>query len=243
MGHEQRRHTTVPKQREGHPADLLAESCVQPRERFVEKHHPRPAGQGPGESDSLLLPPAEGVGHRLAEAGHADLFEKRRDRPGRVRDTGLDAEGDVAPDIQVRKQGVVLKHEADSPLLRLDVDRFRRDDRSTDPDATLLQPFETRDQAQQRRLPAPRGADQGVHLPRRDFERRIGHRGQPRVAVADALDSESAVVVHDVDAFSVVDPGRARCIKRESSSTGTSPMRMIASAPVEASVSRSSEAR
>src|SRR5690606_41754238 len=73
----------------------------------------RPVKNGSGESNTLLLPPRELLGHTLAIASEANDFERGFRLPVPVslgNAAHLQREGDVVDHTEVRKKSVVLKN-------------------------------------------------------------------------------------------------------------------------------------
>jgi hypothetical protein len=91
----------------------------------------------------------------------------------------LHAEGDVVGHAQVRKQRVVLEHHADAPRLgrHLHAAGGVAEDLVFDAHTPAGQRLETGHRAQQRRLAAPRWADQHADLPGRQAQRHRSDRG------------------------------------------------------------------
>jgi hypothetical protein len=108
---------------------------------------------------------------RLAvlEAGQADQLEHRA-RPARALGLPeaalLEAVGDVVAHAQVREERVGLEHRVDVAL----VGGQPGDVVPADPHLAFVGPLEARDQAQRRRLPAPRRPEEREELARPDLE-------------------------------------------------------------------------
>src|SRR5439155_12526939 len=80
--------------------------------------------------------------------------------------------GDVFKDVQMRPDGVGLKHHADVALVRRDGDaaRGREDQIVADKNLSFVRLLQTSHGAQGRRLAAATGSEQGIELPRLHFE-------------------------------------------------------------------------
>ena len=139
---------------------------IERRERLVEEQHARFAGERPREADPLALAAGEGCRSRLGQMLDAQAPEQLRHTLPTA------AEGNVALDVQVRKEGVVLEHETDGAPLRWHVPPRRRvePDVGADGDPAGVGPEETSHRTQHGRLAGPRGADERDRLPS-DLER------------------------------------------------------------------------
>src|SRR5688572_22962013 len=83
----------------------------------------------------------------------------------------------------MRPQGQVLEHEAESPFMRRDQIPARTGDRTAiEADLALVGSLESRDQPQDRRLPAAAGAEDDDAFTGHDIERQIIHCGNRAVA-------------------------------------------------------------
>ncbi len=151
------------------PADVGVEGA----EGLVEQQNPRFDGERAGQRPALALAAGQLRGHPVAEAlelhqgqqrGHA-LADGRPRRPvAAAADT--QTEGDVLEDAHVAEEGVVLEDEADPPRARL----LPRHVLAADPDAARVGPGQSRQQAQQGRLPAAGGTQPRQQLAGRDIE-------------------------------------------------------------------------
>ena len=164
------------------PGDL-----VHRREGLVEQQHPRLAGQCPGQRHALAL--------ATGELGRVAPGQPLQAHPGEPRLAATPPLGhrqvvqrhhDVAQRRQVRKQGVVLEHQAQAAALG----RQRQAPAGIEPqrlaagDASGGRPVEPGDAAQQGGLAAAGGAHQGQQLAGLAAElRRQGDR--PRLVQAD----------------------------------------------------------
>ena len=101
--------------------EALPELQVERAQRLVEEEDGRLVDEGTRERDPLLLATGELVCPALLVAGEVDLLE---DLAGPSPDlaavdaTALEAEGDVAGDVEVREQGVALEDHVDRALVR-----------------------------------------------------------------------------------------------------------------------------
>jgi hypothetical protein len=175
----------------------LTQRRVEVRQRLVEQQHARLRREGAGERHALLLPAGDLADPPALEARQVHAGECRRDarRDLRLRQPArLEAEGDVLPHREVREKGVVLEDHAEVALRR----RQALDRLGTDPDRAAIGGLETGDDAQQRRLAAPRRSQEGQHLAARHGE---------RDAVEDGLVAE---LLADVGQDQVGPGGRSR---------------------------------
>ena len=126
-------------------------------ERLVHQEHGRFADDGPAQSDSLSLAPAQL--HRLSAQERLDLkkasgaihplIDLALGHPGI-----LQRERDVPVHRHVRIEGIALKHHRDVPLLRIQVIHQT----ISDVDFSPVDVLEARDAAEGRRLATPRGS-------------------------------------------------------------------------------------
>ena len=147
----------------------LAQVPVERAERFVEQENVRLDRQGAGQGDALLLAARKRRHGAIPERPHLHEIERprdlRRDRvPGQA--PALQAEADVARDRQMREQRVVLEDDADVALMR----RRARHVDARDRHLALVGRRQARDQPQQGRLAASRGAEQRHQGARRHGE-------------------------------------------------------------------------
>ena len=150
--------------------EAVVELAVETGQRLVEEQSPRRRGERPGEGDPLRLTAAQ-LGDRPGSvAGEADDGEHLGDprvAGGPVEALHPQPEGDVAGDVAVWEQLLVLEHHADPAAMRRhagDVDPVETDRARGDRD-------EAGDGAQQRALAAARRAEQGDDLAVGDGER------------------------------------------------------------------------
>lgn len=92
------------------------ERTVELAERFVEHQQPWPWRESAGEGDPLLLTAGEGGDGPLPGAREADQFQQLLDATalfGLRYAVHAQPEGDVARDVALREELVVLEHQAD----------------------------------------------------------------------------------------------------------------------------------
>ena len=165
----------------------LAQVHVEVGKRFVEQQQARARRQRTRQGHALLLAAREFVrvaclhaveAHELEHLGHA-FFAFVAGKLG-------DAKADVARDVQVGEERVVLEHHADAPLFGRHVvlpvaHRF-----ALQGDAAAAGPFQPRHGAQQRGLATARRADQHTDVAGTKAERHTVHRGRLLAGVAHA---------------------------------------------------------
>jgi hypothetical protein len=172
-----------------------AQLGIQIRKRLVEEESDRIANQGAAESDALALPAGQLAG--LARQQLPDAEQMRH-----LTDAGLDlapavaadahAKREIAFDRHVREQGVVLEHEGEVAIARIDL----VDPPGADIEIAGGDRLETRDHAQGGRLAAARRAEQDHELAVLDLEVERIHGGDPAgVDLGDALEPD---VVHRI---------------------------------------------
>ena len=138
------------------------ESGVERREWFVEQHEPRARRERPGERDALLLTTGQLVRVALAETFEPHEFQHLVD-PSRAAFRTRQTERDVPGNREVREQVAFLGNETNpAPLGRHEALR-RVDELAVDRDGAGIRSFEPGHQAQERRFPAPRLAEQRDH--------------------------------------------------------------------------------
>src|SRR3954470_6634352 len=131
MSHEKNRETAFARMIEGEAAKILAQSSVQLAERLVEEKRSRGREQGPHQGDARLLPARKSCRVAAREAIETSIGQGLIDlsaasRAGRIGDS--QTKGQVLADREMRKQEIVLKQDADAPLLRPQLrDRFAPD--------------------------------------------------------------------------------------------------------------------
>ena len=158
---------------------LLAQLQVERAERLVEQQHRGPVDERPRERDALALAAGElvrarglapGQPHQLERLGDARADLVRRDL------AALEAERDVALDVEVLEQRVALEHRVDVALER----RHLLDRLAVEEDLALGRLLEARDHPQRRRLAAPRRPEQREELAALDREVEVVDRGRRR---------------------------------------------------------------
>ena len=159
----------------------LAQLGVQRAERLVEQQHRRPAHQGPGQRDALLLAAGELGG---VPAGELGSRTRSSASPARVRRSALLTPGrqrspycHVLRHGQVREQRVALEDRVD----RTPVGRRAGEIAAVEQDASLGRGFEAADHLERRRLAAAGRPEQREELA----------RGDPQV---DAVDGDRGAV-------------------------------------------------
>src|SRR3954449_10392797 len=135
---------------------ILAHLCIERTERFVEKQDARLDGERPGERDTLPLSAGE-LG-RVAACDPSELHEVEQ-RLDTLLDVRLarpdpawtrpETEGDILENCHVPEQRIVLEYEADMTLADGAAQRVL----AVESHLSAVRPFETGDNAQQRRLP------------------------------------------------------------------------------------------
>ena len=142
---------------------VLPQRGIEVGERLVEQQHAGARRQRPREGDALLLAARNLGDPAVLEAGQAGELEHLGDAASgflpapALRDQ---SEGHVLSGRHVRKERVMLEDHAETPLLG----RKRRDVFALDEDAPRVGRLETGDEAQDGRLAAARGPEQGHDL-------------------------------------------------------------------------------
>ena len=170
---------------------LVAKLRVERRHRLVEQQELRLEHERARERHALLL-----AAGQLGDGAPGEAFEAHE--PERLRDLAFDLgcgqpahlqpEGDVARDVPVREERVVLEDGVDRALVR-------RDGRSVPPrdrERAGVRPLEARHEPQQRRLAAARGPEQRDELARRHLQCDVADGGVAAIALGDAPDRERA---------------------------------------------------
>jgi len=134
-----------------------AQFAVEGGQRFVEQEDGGAVDEGAGEGDALLLTARQLPDPAAVQAFEAHQFEGLVDAAGdfrlaRARRTLLQAIADIAGDIEVREQRVVLKHHVHGTAVGGDAD----DRTAADFDVAFARLLEACDQPQGRGLAAPR---------------------------------------------------------------------------------------
>ena len=163
--------------------------AVERAERLVQEQRGRLGREGTGERDALLLASGQRLNGAVAGVGEADELEQLLDPPLDLAPrTPLHSEPkrDVAGDIAVREEHVVLEHEADMTQ----VGREAAEVALVEHHPTARRGLETGYDAQERRLAAAARAEQRQRLARSDLDRRVGKRRRSHERDRDALDAE-----------------------------------------------------
>ena len=162
MGHEQRGHPGGEQDRADLLAHLRAQARVEAAEGLVEQHELGRGGQGARERDALLLAAGQLAGHPRPEALQADELEQL----GHPRAVPAAAQpvGDVARNVEVGEQRVVLEDHPHPPALRRQECPVGGQQPPAHVDRAGVGALEARDQAQHRRLAAAAGPEQRAHL-------------------------------------------------------------------------------
>ena len=134
MGDQQARGLLSPQQLGDLHAQGAAQLGVEGRERFVEEHEVGARSERPGECHPLRLTAGELRRGPVDERRQPDHGREVGDAPGPL--TPGQAESDVLPDGQMRKQGGVLRNPADAALLRRQLQLRRGEQPITDPDGS-----------------------------------------------------------------------------------------------------------
>ncbi len=156
-------------------ADDAARVRIERRERFVEQQYGRIASERAREGDALALATGEIAGTSTGKVGDPEALQEL------VHPLAA-AEGDVAADVEVREERVLLEDEPDGAPLGWQVDRGVavepgcRSERNPPP----LRPQQPGDRAQHARLPRARRSDERERLPP-ELERYREAEGAERV--------------------------------------------------------------
>ena len=161
---------------------------------LVEEQHLGLDDDGPGQRDALLLAPGDLVRELVLVTPQAHQLEHLRHPPLDVvpgHPLHLQPVGDVLEHRQVRKQGVVLEHEADVAT----VGHQGRDVLPGDAYGPLVGLLEAGDDTQGGGLAAPGGPEQGEKLPGLYLQAHPIHGGDPafdpvQEALANALQAD-----------------------------------------------------
>ena len=199
----------------------IVQLAVEPGERLVEEQGARGGGERAGQGHALRLAAAEVGDVAAAEAAQADQLEHRLDPPLPVRDghpLHLQPEADVRRDVAVREELFVLEHHPDaaavggqaSDVSPVQVDRARRGH------------DEAGDDAQERRLAAAGGAEQGDDLGVADGQRSVAEDGRAVERDRDVTNFEHGRVRGSAEGGR---RGRGGARSRSSRRRGSSPAR------------------
>mmetsp|Transcript_23679 Transcript_23679/g.42234 ORF Transcript_23679/g.42234 Transcript_23679/m.42234 type:complete len:364 (+) Transcript_23679:741-1832(+) len=151
-------------------ADAVAQAVVETRKRLIHQHDPRTRGQGPGQRHTLLFPPRQLMRVHVDETAHMDPLQHLFD-PGTARILGArQPVGHIACNAQMRKQGKVLKHQANLAPFRRDTIHRVADQGAIDVNLARILHFDTCNHAQRGGLAAARRADKDAELAVLDFQ-------------------------------------------------------------------------
>jgi len=172
----------------------LAHLHVQIRERFVQQQQLGARRQRPGQRDALLLTAGQLMRVALARGGQSDHLEQFADPIRTLRGRQCaQAEGDVAGDRKVGKQGVVLEHHADLTLLGRGLLAWPGDLHPVEQDRSASDRFEPGDATKHRRLAAAARTQQTANLPALQRERQAVEHAELAVAVADLIEAQNGI--------------------------------------------------
>ena len=134
--------------------------CIECRKRLVEQQHGRVAREGACQSNPLALPAREIAGARVRKVRDPEALEQ-------LVHSRSTAEGDVAADVEVRKERVLLKDEPDRTALRRQIDARGGVEPGVraERDSAAIRPEQPGDRAQHAGLPSSRRSDERERLP------------------------------------------------------------------------------
>ena len=174
---------------------LFAQSLVQCAQGLVQQQHLGLLDQRPRERDPLPLPSGELIGASFSESFQLDEREGARDHLvelclGKL----LPAQtvGQVLPHVQMRKDGVALKHHVHRPAIR----RHRRHRLSVDEHFSFRRRLESREYAQQSRLATPRGSEEREELSFVHFDVDVSKRRYSSETLGDVANLDEAPFSH-----------------------------------------------
>ena len=200
MGDKYRRRALLVVQASQPRAQLGADDRIQRAERLVEQQDLGCHRQRPGERHALALAARELGRALVGPLGQAD---ERQQLVDALAGLGLGAladrqpEGDVVADGHVGERRVVLKDEADPPLLRADV----ADVVAVDADRPAIGDLESGDDPQKRGLARSGGAEQRGQRALGHLQRDVLKSGEVAEPLGDGVD---------------VDPHWVPCLRGES---------------------------
>jgi len=200
-------------------ADTGAQGGVEVGEGFVEQDDRRIGGEGPGDRDPLLLAARELVGAPSALGGEADQVEHLGDACLPVLPVSKSVR-DVGRDRQVREERVVLEDDADPAPFGGNAACRIGDDDTLELDAPRIGLLETGDEAQGRRLAAPRGSEQGEELAGPHVEVDAPHGGVAAEALGEIPAGHDRVGVCGTVVLRTGHPATLREAKLPSPSSG-----------------------
>ena len=168
---------------------LLAQICVQRRQRFVHQQNFGFDHQSAGQRDPLALPPAECVGRALCKCAQAHALQIGIHLG---LDLGLalfacaETISDVVKNALVREQRIVLKHQTGVALVRHDMGHVP----FAEKDLALLRKDETGNGPQHGGLAASAWPEQGEELPGRNRKRKPLQNGDRPERHRDIVESD-----------------------------------------------------
>ena len=222
VGDEHRRGAELAQQAAQIDLHGLAQLAVERRERLVEQQQLGPYGQRTRHRDALLLTARQRPHRAAGEVGEVHQLEeapnRRRDVGGGMA-AGLQAEGDVLGDGEMREQRVVLEHHADVAAMR----RLGGDVLAVEPHAAAVGFQEAGDDAQQGGLAAARRSQQRDEFAGRHLEVDAAQHGDGTECLFGTGDVEKRIGSHDATALTApcrgptASPSRRGCRRRTSS--------------------------
>ena len=117
--------------------------------------------EGAGECHALLLAAGEALQGTRGETIQADQFQQFLRAAVALRAAAAQAEGDVAGDVEVREEGVILKDHTDAAVFRRDEAAGSGDLAAGDMDFAAVGALEAGDEAQRGGFAAAAEAEQG----------------------------------------------------------------------------------
>ena len=160
----------------------LAQVHIQIGKRLIEQQQARLGRERTRQGDALLLAAREFVRKALVLAGQPHEFEHLgHARGARGARQVVDAKADVAPHVQMRKQGVVLKHHANLTIFGGQIEAGAAHHLAGEFDAARRCGLQPGHGPQQRGFAAARGANQHADVARAQTQRHVAHG---RLAVA-----------------------------------------------------------
>ena len=171
VGDEHRRRAPLGEGRGDGLAGRGPQRRVEGGEGLVEEDDRGVERERPGEGDPLLLTAGELVRPAPGERGvEPDELEQLPHTAASTPARAVPAEGDVVPHVEVGEEAAVLADVADPASLRGQVHPGGGDDLVVEPHLAVAEVHEARNDAQQRRLAAARGAEHGGRRPGRHVE-------------------------------------------------------------------------
>jgi hypothetical protein len=145
---------------------VFAQVTIQIGERFIHQQQVRTWRQRTRHGDTLLLPAGEFMRILVRSCSQTyHLQQLHHTRTAQRFFHLMQAEGHILEHRQMRKQGVILKHHADTALLSRQTEIRRGHRRSVEPDLPCAQALETGNQPQYRSLAATGWPQQTADLP------------------------------------------------------------------------------